>query len=71
MNGGELVQLEVTKDDKVDEYDEEDKDDSDSNEGGDQTNEDEDKEGEDDYGYVWNIVSGSLGGQKYSIIVFI
>ena len=71
MNGGELVQLEVTKDDKVDEDDEEDKDDSNSDEGGDQTNEDEDKEGEDDYGYVWNIVSGSLGGWKYSIIVFI
>ena len=52
MNGGELVQLEVTEDDKVDEDDEEDKDDSNSDEGGDQTNEDEDKEGEDDYGYV-------------------
>ena len=51
MNGGELVQLEVTKDDEVDEDDEEDKDDSDSDEGGDQTDEDED-EGEDDYGYV-------------------
>ena len=65
MNGGELVQLEVTEDD------EEAEDDSDSNEGGDQTDEDEDEEGEDDYGYVWNIVSGILGGQKYSIIVFI
>ena len=50
MNGGELVQLEVTEDDKVNKDDEEDKDDSDSNEGGDQTDEDEDKEGEDDYG---------------------
>ena len=71
MNGGELVQLEVTEDDKVNEDDEEDEDDSDSDEGGDQTNEDEDEEGEDDYGYVWNMVSGSLGGWKYSIIVFI
>ena len=71
MNGGELVQLEVTEDDEVDEDDEEDKDDSDSDEGGDQTDEDEDEEGEDDYGYVWNIASGSLGGRKYSIIVFI
>ena len=71
MNGGELVQLEVTKDDKVNEDNEEDKDDSDSDEGGDQIDEDEDKEGEDDYGYVWNIVSGSLGGWKYSNIVFI
>ena len=67
----ELVQLEVTKDDDVDKDDEEDEDDSDSDKGGDQTDEDEDEEGEDDYGYVWNIVSGSLGGQKYSIIVFI
>ena len=67
MNGGELVQLEVTEDD------EEAEDDSDSNEGGDQTDEDEDEEGpgDDNYGYVWNIVSGSLGGHKYSIIVFI
>ena len=71
MNGGELVQPEVTEDDKVNEDNEEDKDDSDSNEGGDQTNEDEDEEGEDNYGYVWNIVSGRLGGWKYSIIVFI
>ena len=71
MNGDELVQLEVTKDDEVDKDDEEDEDDSDSNEGGDQTDEDEDEEGEDDYGYVWNIVSGILGGWKYSIIVFI
>ena len=52
MNGGELVQLEVTEDDEVDEDNEEDEDDSDSNEGGDQTDEDEDEEGEDDYGYV-------------------
>ena len=54
MNGGELVQLEVTEDDKVDKDDEEDEDDSDSDEGGDQTDEDdlEDEEGEDDYGYV-------------------
>ena len=52
MNGGELVQLEVTKDDKVNEDNEEDKDDSDSDEGGDQTDEDEDEEGEDDYGYI-------------------
>ena len=51
MNGGELVQLEVTEDDKVDK-DNEDEDDSDSDEGGDKTNEDEDEEGEDDYGYV-------------------
>ena len=52
MNGGELVQLEVTEDDEVNEDDEEDEDDSDSDEGGDQTDEDEDEEGEDNYGYV-------------------
>ena len=48
MNGGELDQLEVTEDDEVNKDDEEDKDDSDSYEGGDQTDEDEDKEGEDE-----------------------
>ena len=53
INGGELVQLEVTEDDEVDKDKEEYEDDSDSNEGGNQTDEDVDEEGEDDYGYVW------------------
>jgi hypothetical protein len=45
MNGGELVQLEVSEDDEVDEDDEEDGEDSDAgDEGGDQTDEDEDED---------------------------
>jgi hypothetical protein len=54
MNGGELVQLEVSEDDEVDEDDEEDDEDSDDgDEGGDQTDEDDDEdEDEDDYGYA-------------------